>query len=38
MENFAITGETIARLPELIGALAAVKQAAARARRGTPPP
>jgi aspartate ammonia-lyase len=31
MENFAITGIPIARHPELIRALAAVKQAAARA-------
>ncbi|MGQ4402449.1 aspartate ammonia-lyase [Streptomyces hayashii] len=33
VENFAITGATIARFPDLIAALAAVKQAAARANR-----
>ncbi|WP_406441726.1 aspartate ammonia-lyase [Streptomyces sp. NBC_00631] len=33
VENFAITGSTIARFPELIAALAAVKQAAATANR-----
>ncbi|MCX4767294.1 aspartate ammonia-lyase [Streptomyces sp. NBC_01275] len=33
VENFAITGSTIARFPDLIAALAAVKQAAARANR-----
>ncbi|MET9524938.1 aspartate ammonia-lyase [Streptomyces coeruleorubidus] len=33
VENFAITGSTIARFPELITALAAVKQAAAQANR-----
>jgi aspartate ammonia-lyase len=33
VENFAITGSTIAQFPELITALAAVKQAAARANR-----
>lgn len=40
VENFAITGSTIARFPDLIEALAAVKQAAARANRdlGLPPP
>ena len=32
-ENFAITGSTIAQFPELVGALAAVKQAAAAANR-----
>jgi len=31
VENFAITGSTIAQFPDLIAALAAVKQAAARA-------
>ena len=33
VENFAITGRTIADAPELINALAAIKQAAARANR-----
>ncbi|MEU0944216.1 aspartate ammonia-lyase [Streptomyces canus] len=33
VENFAITGATIAQFPDLITALAAVKQAAARANR-----
>lgn len=33
MENFAITKSTIAQFPELIAALAAVKQAAAQANR-----
>ncbi|NGO07989.1 aspartate ammonia-lyase [Streptomyces sp. HC44] len=33
VENFAITGSTIARFPDLIAALAAVKQAAAQANR-----
>ncbi|MFJ4978267.1 aspartate ammonia-lyase [Streptomyces coeruleorubidus] len=33
VENFAITGSTIARFPELITSLAAVKQAAAQANR-----
>ncbi|MCL8010906.1 aspartate ammonia-lyase [Streptomyces sp. AS02] len=33
VENFAITGSTIARFPDLITALAAVKQAAAQANR-----
>ncbi|MFF3328874.1 aspartate ammonia-lyase [Streptomyces sp. NPDC002888] len=33
VENFAITGSTIAQFPELIAALAAVKQAAAKANR-----
>jgi aspartate ammonia-lyase len=33
VENFAITGSTIAQFPDLIAALAAVKQAAAKANR-----
>jgi aspartate ammonia-lyase len=33
VENFAITGSTIAQFPELIASLAAVKQAAATANR-----
>ena len=33
VENFAITGSTIAQFPDLIAALAAVKQAAATANR-----
>lgn len=33
MENFAITGATIAQFPELIASLAAVKQAAATTNR-----
>lgn len=33
VENFAITGSTIAQFPELIASLAAVKQAAATAHR-----
>ncbi|WP_394365536.1 lyase family protein [Streptomyces sasae] len=33
VENFTITGSTIAQFPDLIAALAAVKQAAARANR-----
>lgn len=33
VENFTITGSTIARFPDLIAALASVKQAAAQANR-----
>lgn len=33
VENFAITGSTIAQFPDLIAALAAVKQAASQANR-----